>query len=127
MENTPSKMSAEERRRLLEMVDAVDELGEDTKDLALNLALYLARAKAKNSSEQLAKMEPEFIKLVNTTVKVIQELAVVLKAARNQEKMIYQPPSGTLAKDRLESRLEMIVKQCNDVLETLAKSRDIVA
>ena len=127
MDEMPTRTNDEERRELLELVEAVDELGEDTKDLALNLALYLAKAKAKNSSEQLKRMEPDFIRLVNNAVKVVQELTVVLNAARNQETMVYEPPSGNLSKDRLESRLELIVQQCNHIMAALAKARGIVA
>ena len=126
MRPTTARRADSERQKLLEMVDAVDALGEDTKDLALNLALYLAKAKAKGNSEQLKRMEPEFIRLVNNTVKVVQELAVVLNAARNQEKMVYEPPSGKYSKDRIESRLELIVQQCNHILATLSGARDIL-
>ena len=117
----------EDRRRLLELVDAVDELGEDTKDLALKLALYLAKVKAKGSSDQLRRMEPDFVRLVNNTVKVVQELATVLNAARNQEKMIYEPPSGTAGKDQIESRLDLIMQQCNYIIAELSKAEGLVA
>jgi hypothetical protein len=126
MKPTTARRADSDRKKLLDMVDAVDALGEDTKDLALNLALYLAKAKAKGNSEQLKRMEPEFIRLVNNTVKVVQELAVVLNAARNQEKMVYEPPSGKCSKDRIESRLELIVQQCNHILATLSGARDIL-
>ena len=126
MKQTVARRADDDRRELLALVDAVDSLGEDTKDLALHLALYLAKAKAKGTSEQLKRMEPEFIRLVNNTVKVVQELAVVLNAARNQEKMVYEPPSGKLSKDRIESRLELIMQQCNHILATLSGARDIL-
>jgi len=125
MKPTAARRSDHDRRELLGLVDAVDALSEDTKDLALNLALYLAKAKAKGSSEQLKRMEPEFIRLVNNTVKVVQELAVVLNAARNQEKMVYEPPTGRLSKDRIEARLELIMQQCNHILATLSGVRDV--
>jgi len=125
MKQTAVRRTEDDRQKLLALVDAVDALGEDTKDLALNLALYLAKAKARGNSEQLKRMEPDFIRLVNNTVKVVQELAVVLNAARNQEKMVYEPPSGRLSKDRIESRLELIVQQCNHILATLSGVRDV--
>jgi uncharacterized protein Yka (UPF0111/DUF47 family) len=125
MKQTAARRADDDRQELLALVDAVDSLGEDTKDLALHLALYLAKAKAKGTSEQLKRMEPEFIRLVNNTVKVVQELAVVLNAARNQEKMVYEPPTGKLSKDRIESRLELIMQQCNHILATLSGVRDL--
>jgi len=116
-----------DRDKVLELVEVVDGLSEETKDLALNLALYLAKAKAEERSGQLSNLEPEFIRLVNGTVKVVQELAVILNAARNQEKMIFQVPSGNIPGDRLEHRLEQIVSQCNRILTTLRQAKDIVA
>ena len=114
-----------DRRELLQLVETVDSLSEDTKDLALNLALYLAKAKAKSDSAQLKRMEPEFIRLVNGTIKVVQEMAIILKAARNQEVMVYQLPSGMLAKDHIEFKLESIAHQCNHILTSLGEVRDI--
>ena len=116
-----------ERADALELLSTVDALGEQTKDLALNLALYLAKVKARKSSEKLRKMEPEFIRLVNGTVKVVQELTVILKAARHEEKMIYEPPSGVETRDRLMDKLESIAQQCNQIMETLQESRDLLA
>jgi len=115
------------RTEALELLGTIDEMGEQTKDLALNLALYLAKVKARKSSETLRKMEPEFIRLVNGTVKVVQELTVILKAARHEEKMVYEPPSGAETRDRLMGKLEAISQQCNQILESLQGSRDILA
>jgi len=94
MENSTTRAEQGNRNDALALLETVDALGEQTKDLALNLALYLAKIKARKSSEKLRRMEPEFIRLVNGTVKVVQELTVILKAARHKEKMIYEPPSG---------------------------------
>lgn len=112
---------------LPELVSEVDALSDETKELALNLALYLAKAKAVDHSQKLKQMEPQFIRLVNGTVSVVQELAVVLNAARHQEKMVYQLPSGKLAKDHLEHKLELIVDQCNRILSALAQAKDLIA
>jgi sugar-specific transcriptional regulator TrmB len=107
--STPTQPGQPEKS--VELVEMVDALSDETKDLALNLALYLA--KAKRSSETIRQMEPEFIRLVNSTVKVIQELTIVLNAAKNREKMVYQVPSGRSVPDHIESRLEAIAEQCN--------------
>lgn len=115
------------KRETLELVGVVDDLSQETKDLALNLALYLAKAKAADDSGQLKRLEPDFIRLVNGTVRVIQELTHILNAARNQEKMVYQLPSGLLTKDHIEARLETIVQQCNRILGTLVQVKDLLA
>ncbi len=115
------------KQETIELVEVVDKLSQETKDLALNLALYLAKAKAADDSGQLKRMEPDFIRLVNGTVKVVQEMTHILNAARNQEKMVYQLPSGQLTKDHIEARLETIVQQCNGILGTLVQVKDLLA
>lgn len=124
MSELPIGIDSDGREAAVELVAVVDALSEETRDLALNLALYLA--KAKKSSEKLKRMEPEFIRLVNSTVKVIQELAVILNAARNQEKMIYQLPSGRRDKDHVQISLESIAGQCNQILASLREVRDVM-
>lgn len=127
MTDTSTQADKSKREAVVELVETVDALGEETRDLAVNLALYLAKAKARKSTEKLLQMEPEFIRLVNSTMKVIQELTVILNAARNQEKMIYQLPSGRVGKDRIQSRLESIATQCNEILESLNQAQDLLA
>ena len=124
-----ASIPADKRKReeAVELVETVDALGEETRDLAVNLALYLAKAKANKSDEKLLQMEPEFIRLVNSTMKVIQELTVILNAARHQERMIYQPPSGRTGKDHIQARLESIATQCNEILGSLNEARDLLA
>ena len=105
------------------MLQQVDALNEQVKALALNLAIYLA--KAKGSSEELSRLEPEFMKLINGSVKVVQEVAAIISAARNSETMIYDVPSGTQRTDRIELKLNSILQQCNDIMRVLAKETDI--
>ncbi len=115
-----------QRQAAVELLETVDTLGEETRDLAVNLALYLAKAKARKSAEKLHQMEPEFIRLVNSTMKVIRELTVILNAARHQGKMIYEPPSGRTGRDHIQTRLESIAAQCNVILESLNGARDLL-
>lgn len=116
-----------DREEAVQLVDTVDALSEETKDLALNLALYLAKVKANKTSERLQQMEPEFIRLVNSTIRVIRELTVILNAAKNREKMVYQLPSGNPDTDHIQVRLESISEQCNLILESLNQARDLLA
>ncbi len=101
----------------IDIVEYVENLNEEVKELVLNLAIYLA--KQKKDSEQLSKMEPDFIKLVNGAVKVGQELSLIINAAKSKEIMVYDVPSGKLQSDRLESKLNLILGQCNQILEEL--------
>ncbi|UCE23386.1 MAG: hypothetical protein JSU74_08765 [Candidatus Zixiibacteriota bacterium] len=107
----------------LEILDQVDLLNDEVKKLALNLAIYLA--KAKGNSDELNRLEPEFMKLINGSVKVVQELALIISAARNAETMAYDVPSGANQSDRIETKLNSILQQCQDIMRTLAKQTDI--
>ncbi|MCK4632495.1 MAG: hypothetical protein KAT79_04445 [candidate division Zixibacteria bacterium] len=105
------------RNRELDLVEQVDTLGDQVKTLALNMAIYLA--KTKNDSEQISRLEPEFIRLVNGTVKVVQELAVIINAARNSEKMVWDVASGRIGHDMLEMKLRSILDQCSKIMSAL--------
>lgn len=112
------------RQKNIEMINEVDALNEEVKTLALNLAIYLAKAKANQASDKINKLEPEFIRLVNGTVKVVQELTFTLNAARNNETMVYEPPSGKLPMDEIEFKLQAIVKQCSNLMDILGQGMD---
>jgi hypothetical protein len=115
----PPKMTNDSPQNHLDLIATVDKLNEDVKQLALNLALYLA--KAKKDSHTISRLEPQFIRLVNSTIKVVQEIAIVVRAASNLEKVIYNPPSSTAIKDQIEVRLNSVLEQCSTILATLNK------
>ncbi len=112
-------MEIRERRVAgLELIDQVETLNEEVKILALNLAVYLA--KAKGSSKKLARLEPDFIRLVNGTVKVVQQLAHVIDAARHAEHAGEDIPAESLAAKQIEIRLRSILDQCASIMNALA-------
>jgi hypothetical protein len=104
-----------------------DELSEQVKTLALNLAIYLAKLKSRAKSEHLDRLEPEFIRLVNGTVKVLREISTVLNAASNKDKMAWEVPTGRHSKDQIEVKLHGILEQCTRVLDSLHQARDMIA
>jgi hypothetical protein len=110
-----------------DVIAEVDELSEQVKTLALNLALFLAKLKSKADSDRFARLEPEFIRLVNGTVRAIQDITVVLNAARDREGMLWQVPSGKSNKDQIEVKLHGILEQCNRVLFSLSQAKDLIA
>ena len=85
MEKQTAQSPATERVRKneLALLTSVDSLSDEVKALALNIALYLAKARADKGSATLDRLEPEFVRLVNATVRVVTDLAGVLNAARN--------------------------------------------
>ncbi len=102
-----------------DLIATVDKLNEDVKQLALNLALYLA--KVKKDSHTITRMEPQFIRLVNSTIKVVKEIAVIVRAAANTEKVVYDPPGDSTIKDQIEVRLNSVLEQCSNIISTLRK------
>lgn len=114
----------QKRQKELNLIAEVDLLSEEVKSLAVNLAIYLAKAKSSPSAEQLTRMEPEFIRLVNGTVHVVQEMTLILNAARNMERMIYDVPSERAAQTRLETKLRSVLDQCAQILATLGRSKE---
>ena len=101
------------------LVEKVDDLNEEVKVLALNLAIYLARAKGRSAA--LSRLEPDFIQLVNGAVKVVQELAGIINAARNMETMLNDLADLPPGADPLEIRLQEVLAQCGRIMEVLAE------
>ena len=101
------------------VIEQVDALNEQVKTLALNMAIYLA--KHKNDSEELARLEPDFIRLVNGTVKVVQDLAVLINAARNTEPLSWEPATQKLNAELMEMKLRSILDQCSRIIQTLTE------
>jgi hypothetical protein len=108
-----------QRLKHLELIDRVESLNEEVRVLALNLAIYLA--KVRDDSNQLRRMEHEFIRLVNGTVKVVQQLAGVIGAARKAELGLPDsvPPPTNVAE--LEERLRAVLDQCTMIMTLLNK------
>jgi hypothetical protein len=109
----------------LELVEEVEDLNQEVKNLALNLAIQLAKARAGGRSDEVARLEPQFIRLVNGAVKAVQDLAVILGAARNQETMVYQLPSNQHSPDQVEFGLRAVLEQCSKVMTAIARARDL--
>lgn len=92
------------------IVDQVEDLNEEVRSLALNLAIYLAKAKAQ--SRDLDRLEPDFIRLVNGTVRIVQELALLINRARSADGQDLSYPSNSFGQDHVESRLTAIIDEC---------------
>ena len=101
----------------MQLIDEVDALNEQVRVLALNLAIYLARAKGR--SKQLHQLEPDFIRLVNGAVKVVRELALIIEAARRQTP-VPDASSQSLHHDEIEIKLQSILAQCGKIMKSLS-------
>ncbi|HWR83626.1 MAG TPA: hypothetical protein VN285_10005 [Candidatus Deferrimicrobium sp.] len=108
-----------------DLVDEVDALNEEVKVLALNLAIYLARAKEK--APHLARLEPEFIRLVNTAIKVVRQLALVIHSARNLDQPGHDAAGVTVPPQIIEPQLRSILEQCQRIMGALSVSGELMA
>ncbi len=89
-----------------EWADQVDNLADQVKMLALNLAISLARTK--KESDELKELEPQFTQLINGSVEVIKEVTAALRAFRNEH--LIEPPRGDE-----EHQLTRIEKSLNEI------------
>jgi hypothetical protein len=96
----------------------VDDLANQVKMLALNLAISLARNKSQ--AAELAHLEPEFTRLINGSVEVIREVASIMRSFRNEDKLVYSPPSESDKLDRIETSLNEILSLSRSILKTVA-------
>lgn len=100
------------------LADQVDYLADQVKMLALNLAINLA--KAKNDVQELAFMENEFTRLINGSVEVIREVNGILRVFKNEDKMVFDPPSRSGKLDRIEKSLNDIQDLSKNILEVIS-------
>ncbi len=107
----------------LQLIDQVDALNEEVKVLALNLAIYLA--KAKGGCDQIDQLESDFIRLVNGTVKVVRELAGIINVARNRDRTVTSTPPNSEQTDRIEVKLRSILDQCSRIMNSLSRTENL--
>ena len=96
----------------------LDMLAEEVKTLALNLAINLARSK--HEIAELSYLEPEFTKLINGSVEVIREITMMMRAFRNEEKMVYAPMRNSTGPDKIEASLNEILEKSRNIIEAIA-------
>lgn len=111
------------RKNHLQLIDQVDALNEEVKVLALNLAIYLA--KAKGGCDQIDQLESDFIRLVNGTVKVVGELAGIINVARNRDRKVSSTPPNNEQTDRIEVKLRSILDQCSRIMNSLPRTENL--
>jgi len=102
-----------------EWISQIDDLADEVKMLALNLAINLARTK--QETKDLTFMEPEFTKLVNGSVEVVREITGIMRAFRNEGSLVYSPKKGSQSLDRIETTLNQIHMLSRKVLYTISE------
>ncbi len=98
-----------------DLIDQVDDLADQVKTLALNLAITLAREKSK--IKDLYILEPEFTQLINKSVGVIREITKILRSLRADKDSSPQALIETEGINRIETSLEEILLISQNVLK----------
>ncbi|MEW5924023.1 MAG: hypothetical protein AB1746_08555 [Candidatus Zixiibacteriota bacterium] len=104
---------------LEDWVSQIDHLADEVKMLALNLAINLA--KSKQQIKELSFMEPEFTRLVNGSVEVVKEITGIMKAFRNEDRLVFSPQKDSRSLDRIETTLNEIHSLSRKVLYTISE------
>jgi methyl-accepting chemotaxis protein len=96
-----------------DLLNLVGTLADQVKILALNLAINLARTKAK--AEELTVLEPQFTRLINGSVEAIRELSALLRNLDNRKE----------AKPKAEMNREKMKKIGDTLNEILDLSQNV--
>jgi methyl-accepting chemotaxis protein len=109
------------------LVGQVDNLADQAKMLALNLAITLARKKTE--IEDLTILEPEFTKLINNSVNVIREITKILRTFQGKGQSVSKELIEKKNFDHIETSLNEILCLSHNVLKAvraLKEQKDIV-
>ena len=123
-------MKSEPDKKFLDsknLIDQVDNLAEQAKTMALNLALTLAHEKSK--IKDLKVLEPEFTRMINKSVGVIREITKILGMLRSDKPGAPQTPINSERFDKIETSMEEILDVSKNVLKdirALKQRKDMV-
>jgi hypothetical protein len=102
-----------------DLVCQVDDLADQVKMLALNLAITLARRKDEISD--LTLLEPDFTRLINGSVNVIREITEILRSMRIEEDAPVTHPAESGELRRIENSLNEILILSRNVLKSIGQ------
>jgi hypothetical protein len=101
----------------------VEDLNEQVRLLAINLAGFLAREK--DSKNRFAAMEPDFHRLVSGLVSVVSEVSHVISATHHAPSL--QPPSMPGTGNSMEFQLRALRTLCHDIQRRLSAEKTFPA
>ena len=93
----------------------VEELNEQVRLLAINLAAFLAREK--DTKNRFATMEPDFHRLVSGLVSLVGDASRVIEAS--QHAPMVSSSAGTEASRSMEKQLSDLRALCRDIQKRL--------
>ena len=110
------------RRDQLRLARETEELAEEVKLLAINLAITLAKTQ---SHDRLIKdMEPQFSELVKRANESSHQVSTILKGIRNQKKMFTEDGDTDGSEPRRSGyeKMEASLKYVNDLSQNIIKT-----
>jgi nucleotide-binding universal stress UspA family protein len=110
------------RRDQLRLAKETEELAEEVKLLAINLAITLAKVQ---SQEQTIKgLEPQFSELVKRANEASYQVTAILQGVRNQRKM--EPIAETIIKDQshvsVYDKMEISLNNLNNLSQNIIRT-----
>ncbi|MEK7775382.1 MAG: hypothetical protein AAB305_05815 [Candidatus Zixiibacteriota bacterium] len=93
----------------------VEELNEQVRLLAINLAAFLAREK--DTKNRFATMEPDFHRLVSGLVSLVSDASRVIEASHHAP--VASPQAGAEASRSMEQQLSALRTLCRDIQRRL--------
>lgn len=106
-----------------QLIAEVEYLAGETKLLAMNLAIALARIK--DRQKVLRDLDPEFTELIKRANDSAGQVDDVLQAFQNQKKMIYSLPASSKiierrgAYDKIEASLQYVYALSRQIIESI--------
>lgn len=97
----------------------VEELNEQVRLLAINLAAFLAREKDTNN--RFATMEPDFHRLVTGLISLVGDASLVIEASQHAPSASSQ--AGAEASRSMEKQLSALRALCRDIQKRLDREK----
>lgn len=110
------------RRDQLRLVKETEELAEEVKLLAINLAITLAKVQSKEQT--IKDLEPQFSELVKRANEASYQVTAILQGVRNQRKMA--PIAETIINDQshvsVYDKMEISLNNLNDLSQNIIQT-----
>jgi len=113
------------REDQLRLVRETEELAEEVKILAINLAITLAKIQLQNQT--IKDLEPQFSELVKRANEASYQVAAILQGIRNQKKMVIMTDTDSESRsqpnvyDKMEISLNNVNELSRNIIRTITR------
>ncbi len=106
----------------LKLAQETDELAEEVKLLAINLAITLARAQSHEKT--LRDLEPKFSELIHKANEASHQISLILQGIQNQKKMIFDSPDAAneVVRESIYNNMETSLNHVHRLSESIVRT-----